>query len=1039
MTNGLKVVLVHDPRAPEVEVTMRYRAGLVDDPQGEEGMSHLVEHLMFQQVVGAETIWSHELDDTTSFNGFTDLDSTMYIARAPRERLGELLTFEGVRLGTRCASITQSTFDRERQVVINEARLRDAASQLQSAIDAGLFPQGHPYRRAPEDEHTLGAITREQACAFADAHYTPGNAVLVISGNLDNQTAQAALLKALGHIGKRDGIAPVAVPPLPSVGRAVDAQAPIDDDALIVAWPLPADAKLRAQMRVVAATTRSLIDARVRGRVEMAERGDQRAPLLEIAVEPSTGETYEQVHAAVERAIDRTPDAFAKTGFDRFDRFAWDLTTQSAIAHVFGGLEDGAGRDLRLAGYVLAGIDPGAALAGEMEAVRDLTRAGAQAIAREQLSLGRATVLHLRQTPGKKTGVALSIAPPIHDQGQRRDTTDPAAAHQPMTDSIGENAFAGARTRTLPNGMQVVLLPLTSIPTVDVRMVFHAGSADEPVGKRGSALVAGYGLSPSVVDVDDLILFLASGSSFGVDVGTDHTTYEAHGLDMHIDLLLTGLARVIRNGTYADAGMVMRSLRRHAKHQHDANTLGATWRRALYGAGHPYVEAGLVDHASPSLSLDDAMAFHDAHFAPDNATLVIAGKFDADLADSWIDYLFADWTGTSIARESPRAHPEVASVARTSDASSIGITIAIPATAGTTATRRVAAAMLDDIAADVRHQLGASYAIGANLDESRLATSYVIFGAIDASRAKEAVELVRSRIAALKPGDDATAAAFVAARHRVYGRLLSLAETSSGLAARVEHDLDLGRAPLSDIATAGAVRRLTIDDMTETLADLDLAHAAISMSGPHDDIVAAYGVLGRTPTFFEPEKPARTVATAEEPADTEPRVDRAPEPRETKTSDDTSILLQPGYTFSSLSLADAEGFSMAVEIGLAKNGHNTLGIHASLGYLTGNYTPANGPASSLDPFDAIPIEVAAVARAIAYDRLWGGVFAGVQADVVQKVASSSSDVGLCAGVEAGLEIVKTHDHNLGVFIRTATELGGDAGFQGTSLGLTYRR
>src|SRR5580704_10181620 len=49
--NGLRVLLVNDPNASQIQVTMRYRVGAVDDPPGLEGIAHLVEHLMFQQIV----------------------------------------------------------------------------------------------------------------------------------------------------------------------------------------------------------------------------------------------------------------------------------------------------------------------------------------------------------------------------------------------------------------------------------------------------------------------------------------------------------------------------------------------------------------------------------------------------------------------------------------------------------------------------------------------------------------------------------------------------------------------------------------------------------------------------------------------------------------------------------------------------------------------------------------------------------------------------------------------------------------------------
>ncbi|MGE5185014.1 MAG: insulinase family protein, partial [Acidobacteriota bacterium] len=898
------------------------------------------------------------------------------------------------------------------------------------------------YRRTPETEQTLGSITRQQACAFADAHYTPGNAVMVISGNLEPQAVQDAILKALGHVSKRDAVAAVAVPELPAAGRKLDAPAPIDDDALVVAWPLPSEPKLRARVRAIATIMAAEVDGHIRGKVSIVDRGDERAATIELRVLPSLDETFEHMRSGVERGIADTPLVFKPTGSRRFDGFLWNFVTQTAIAQLFGTFEDGGGRDAHLASYVLAGVDPGEALAGELEALRDLTREQAAAIAREQLGLARATVVHLRQAGGPKQGVQLALAPSIHDQGQRRDPPDPALARAPLADEISTNVFAGTRTRTLANGMQIVLLPLTSVPTVDVRLVFDSGSGDELAGKRGAATVAAYSLQPSFHDVTDLILLAASGSSFDREVDLDRTTFSVHGLDMHLDLLLTGLARIVRNGTYYTDARPVAAFRKLAKRIADDNgSLTDAWRVAVYGAQHPYVDAGLLRHVSDTLSLDDGIAFHDAHYAPDNATLVIAGRFDADLADRWIDYLFADWQGTAQLRESPRVHPQPASLARAADVSTVNLTIAIPAVSGNTATRHVAAAMLDQIAMDVRHQLGASYVIGAKLDESRLATAYVISGAVEAPRAKEALELIRSRIAQLEAGGDATAQAFVTARHRVYGHLLSLTGTAKELAERVERDVSLGRRPLTDVATAGQVRRTTIDDMAATLADLDLAHAAIEMRGPRAEVEAAFDALGRKPTFFAPDRaPPRTAAAEDSEEETNlAHVERTAVHPPAPPPSSLTIMLQPGYAFASPEIADATGLAFSADIGFNLNEHQAVGVHAGFAYVGGLFHPPTASADSRVPFDVVPIDLAAFARGMAYDRLWGAVYAGIHADFTQQLADSASDVGLCFGAAAGLELLHVGRDHVGVFISTETELGGDAGYGGETIGVTYRR
>jgi len=179
--NGLRVVLVHDPTATEVEVTMRYAVGGVDEPAGQAGIAHLVEHLMFQQVLGSQTLFAHLEAGASEFNGATTPDATTYVARANPARLDELLSIEAVRAGLRCTSITDSVFEREREVVINELRQRSEASALRTSLQGAAFPGGHPYRvPLGGDEGSVAAITRAQACALAGAHNAPNNPVLVV-------------------------------------------------------------------------------------------------------------------------------------------------------------------------------------------------------------------------------------------------------------------------------------------------------------------------------------------------------------------------------------------------------------------------------------------------------------------------------------------------------------------------------------------------------------------------------------------------------------------------------------------------------------------------------------------------------------------------------------------------------------------------------------------------------------------------------------------------------------------------------------------
>jgi zinc protease len=1049
LSNGLRVLIVHDRSAAEVQVTMRYRVGSVDEPAGQAGVAHLVEHMMYQQVLGGSSLFARLESATTFFNGWTSFDATTYTARAAPSRLDELLSIEAVRVGFRCTSITDSAFAREREVVINELRQRDYASELLGALHRGLYPEGHPYRAwVAGSEASVAAITREQACAFADAHYAPGNAVLVVSGDVTVERVEAALHKFLTRVASRAAVAPVVVPPLAGNGRRLTAPAPIDDDAVLVAWPLPSDPLLRARVRAVMPAVSAIVDGKIRGRVLERSLGDDRAPAVGLIIVPATNETVVDVLRAAQQALDGLPSGFERL-HGSLGELAFDAIQQDAIYHLFAKLEDGSKRDPELASYLLEGRDPKAALAGEFNGLRQMTRTDAAAIIRDQLAFARAIIVELKASGGKKRGHDVHVDAAIHDLGLRRDPPDPEDAHRPAREVSAHPI--NMRTRRLPNGLNVVLLPATTVPTIDVRLVFASGSADEPSDKRGAALVAAHALTWDLHYLDDLLRFAAAGGETTVDVGFDHTTFAARGLDMHLDLLLAGLRRLVRDGHYTrGARVVVEAMRRQTGKLDDYGAATDAWRGGMYGASHPYVAAGRRE-ASPNLAVADAKRFRAAHYTPDNATLVIAGHFDAALADRWIDYLFSDWTGSAEPRSAPATNPRPASIARAADTSQIGLNVALPATAGGLARKLIAGEMLDELASDVRHQLGASYGLHAALDESRLATTYVLSGWVDAPRCKEAVELLRARLERLRSDPDAAARAFAAARDRVLVKLVGRGASAAALAEQVEHDVDLARAPMSDVETARTVQMLTIDQMAATLADLDLAHAVVSMVGPTDDVDRAFAVLGRKPTYVHVDQAAldnldAPIDAAPPAAPREPEDDRDDERSigettaltEQAPSSRLALTVAPSYAAGSIADHDASGFAISANVGYRVEQRTAVGLHLATGGLSGSYIDGATPHS----FTTIPIEVAAFAQATALDRLWGAAFIGVHAHRTTDTGPMtmvSWSAGLGAGLQAGVDVIRRPPHRIGVVVDLHTLFGPAAGYTAYTVGIAYRR
>ena len=318
-------------------------------------------------------------------------------------------------------------------------------------------------------------------------------------------------------------------------------------------------------------------------------------------------------------------------------------------------------------------------------------------------------------------------------------------------------------------------MPSATVPTVDIRLVFAAGTADESVDKRGVALVCGVRARLRICATSTTFAFAALAARRTSTSGTDHTTFSAAASTCTSTVCSPGCAAGCAMATTTTAPTRCSTPCAPRPSRRDSGALTDAWRTALYGAGHPYVAAGLVRDIARAVTSDDAAAFRAAHYTPDNATLVISGHFDAALANRWIDYLFADWRGHAVARTAPRAAPTPAALATIEDTAQVGLSIAIPAAAGTRETRLVAAAMLAEIADDVRHQLGASYGLDARLDDQRLASNYIITGSVDAARAGDALQLLRDRIELLRGNPAAAASAFVGARRHVVAQLDSFA------------------------------------------------------------------------------------------------------------------------------------------------------------------------------------------------------------------------------------------------------------------------
>jgi len=187
LSNGLRVVVVPDHRAPVVTHYVWYLAGSADDPPGTSGIAHFLEHLMFKST---DKMPSGEFSKIVSRlggqdNAFTTHDYTGYYQRIAKERLGTVMAMEADRMAN--LQLGEKDVETEREVILEERRARtenNPSNILSEQMSAALY-RNHPYRIPIIGwMHEMAKLSRADALAFYKRFYAPNNAVMVVAGDV---------------------------------------------------------------------------------------------------------------------------------------------------------------------------------------------------------------------------------------------------------------------------------------------------------------------------------------------------------------------------------------------------------------------------------------------------------------------------------------------------------------------------------------------------------------------------------------------------------------------------------------------------------------------------------------------------------------------------------------------------------------------------------------------------------------------------------------------------------------------------------------
>ena len=207
LPNGMNILVRPNNVIPEVSIQLWYDVGAKDEDVGERGMAHLIEHMIFK---GTESLSETDIDLITVklsgyANAFTSNDYTTYVFKLPSNVWHESLFILSDCMQN--ARFDEQMLNSELNTVVQELKMYkdDYQEVLIEHMMSGIFPQ-HPYQHPIIGyKQDLLSLKRDNLYNFYKKHYHPGNATLVITGDVKKDEALDYAEKAFAKIPVPEG------------------------------------------------------------------------------------------------------------------------------------------------------------------------------------------------------------------------------------------------------------------------------------------------------------------------------------------------------------------------------------------------------------------------------------------------------------------------------------------------------------------------------------------------------------------------------------------------------------------------------------------------------------------------------------------------------------------------------------------------------------------------------------------------------------------------------------------------------------------
>jgi predicted Zn-dependent peptidase len=202
LPSGIRVVTEKIPFSHVVSIGFWINAGSRDEEPSREGITHLLEHMLFKGTNRRTTKEiAKELDALGGYsNAFTTKENLCIYGKVLDKHLPRLIdVFQDILLESR---FDPEELDRERQVILQEiSTVEDSPEEYIHTIFCEKFWDGHPlghpicgYRSS------VLSMTREDLLSFKDSIIHPEQLVITAAGNVEHEHLISLLEPAFGNL-----------------------------------------------------------------------------------------------------------------------------------------------------------------------------------------------------------------------------------------------------------------------------------------------------------------------------------------------------------------------------------------------------------------------------------------------------------------------------------------------------------------------------------------------------------------------------------------------------------------------------------------------------------------------------------------------------------------------------------------------------------------------------------------------------------------------------------------------------------------------